>query len=265
MNFKDKVVWITGASSGIGEGLAYALANQGARLALSSRNQKELDRVKSNCPTQADVAVFPLDVADFEQLQSRADEVEAHFGQIDILINNAGISQRELARETDFNVDVKITNVNYLGTVGLTKAVLPSMIKRKSGQIVVISSVLGKYGVPYRSSYAGSKHALQGFFDSLRAELAAEKLNIPVTVICPGYVRTNVTINAMRGDGSKNNEMANSTAGGMTPAEFAAKALKAISSKRREVLIGGKETFYVLIKRFFPGFFANQVKNVKLQ
>lgn len=247
MVFKDKVIWITGASSGIGEHLAYAFSEQGAKLILSSRNQQELTRVKQNCSQPNTVQILPLDVAQFDQVSNTYQQAKESWGAPDILINNAGISQRELVKDTDFLVDEKIMDVNFLGTVAVTKAVLPDMLARKSGQIVVISSVMGKIGTPFRSAYAASKHALHGWFDCLREEVYND--NIKVTILCPGYVHTNVTINALKGDGSKNNQMADSTAGGMEPSVFAQKALRAINSGKDEVLIGGKEIATVYLKR----------------
>ena len=227
MYYKDKVVWITGASSGIGEHLAYALAEQGARLALSSRNEKELQRVANNCRGQADLLLLPLDVADFERIGPVSRQLMDHFGRIDVLINNAGISQRAPVVETTLDVDRKIMDVNFIGTVAVTKSVLPDMLRQGSGQIVAISSVMGKIGTPWRSAYAASKHALHGFFDSLRAEVENE--GVKITIICPGYVKTNVTINALKGDGSQNKVMAETTSKGLHPAHFAQRALRVIA------------------------------------
>lgn len=247
MVFTDKVIWITGASSGIGEHLAYAFSEQGAKLILSSRNEQELTRVKQNCSQPESIRILPLDVAQFDQVSDTYQKAKAAWGTPDVLINNAGISQRELVKNTDFLVDERIMDVNFLGSVAVTKAVLPDLLEQKSGHIVVISSVMGKIGTPYRSAYAASKHALQGWFDCLREEVYED--NIKVTILCPGYVHTNVTINALKGDGSKNNQMADSTAGGMEPSIFAQKALRAIASGKDEVLIGGKEIATVYLKR----------------
>jgi len=263
MYFKDKTIWITGASSGIGEYLVYALAEQGARLIISSRKEKELKRVKSNCPEGTTVKVQPLDVADFDRIPKVAEEVLREFGLIDILINNAGISQRELVVDTQMDVYRRLIEVNYLGTVALTKAVLPTMIKQQFGHIVVMSSVLGKMGVPWRSGYCASKHALHGFFDSLRAEVYDD--NIKVSLICPGFVKTNVTINALKGDGSKNNQMAESTAGGFEPSEFAPKVLRVIKKGKREVYIGRKEVMGVYLNRYIPGLWARIARGLKLK
>ncbi len=263
MYFKDKVVWITGASSGIGEHLVYALAEQKAKLVISSRNQQELERVKGNCPADTQVLVLPLDVAQFDKIPLAAQAVIEEYGLINILINNAGISQRELVIDTTLKVDRKIMDVNYFGTIAITKAVLPNMIKQKFGQIVVMSSVLGKMGVPWRSGYAASKHALHGYFDSLRAEVYED--NIKVTLICPGYVKTNVTINALKGDGSKNNVMAESTAGGFEPSDFAPKVLNVIRKERREVYIGRKEVIGIYLNRYAPFIWARIIRKLKLK
>jgi short-subunit dehydrogenase len=263
MFFKNKVVWITGASSGIGEHLAYALANAGARVVLSSRNEKELERVRAGCKAGSEVHIVPLDVTDLDRAAPVAAEIAQKIGPIDILINNAGISQRDLALSTGLSVDRKIMEVNYFGTLAVTKAVAADMQRRKSGHIVVMSSVLGKIGVPYRSAYAASKHALHGFFDSLRAELYPE--GIKVTLICPGYVFTNVTANALKGDGTPNAVIEDSTRSGFPPDVFAGKALKAIQECRREVVIAKKEGLGVLLHRFVPAIYARIARNMKLR
>ncbi len=262
MNFKDKVIWITGASSGIGEGLAYAFARRGARLILSSRNQHELEKVKNSCEPGTEILVLPLDVASFDIIPETAKKAIQHFGRIDLLINNAGISQRALIKETTFETEKKIIEVNYLGTVAVTKAVLPAMLEQQSGHIVTISSVMGKFGAPWRSAYSASKHALQGWFDSLRAEVAKD--NIKVTIICPGYVRTNVTINALKGDGSKNNRMAGRTDKGLSPEAFAKKAIRAIAREKEEAWIGGWELSAIYAKLYFPRILSYFVKRITL-
>lgn len=262
MYFKNKVVWITGASSGIGEHLAYELANQGATLILSSRNEAELERVRSNCSSTAQVLILPLDVAKFDSIPAVVQKALEQFQRIDILINNAGISQRALIKDTSFEVDQRLMNVNYLGSVAMTKAVLPTMLAQGSGQIVVVSSVMGKIGVPGRSAYAASKHALHGYFDTLRAEVFDN--NLKVTILCPGYVQTNVTINALKGDGSPNSVMAEETRGGIPADVFAQKALRAIAAQKQEVLIGGKEILGVYVKRFFPNMLLGIVRKIKV-
>lgn len=252
--FKNKVVWITGASSGIGEHLAYAMADRGARLILSSRNERELNRVRDNCRSGTDILVLPLDITNFAAIPHAVKTMQDQFQKIDILINNAGVSQRALVKETQFEVDQQLIATNYFGPVALTKFVLPDMLKNQAGHIVVISSVLGKMSIPYRSGYAAAKHALHGYFEVLRAEVAAE--NIKVTIICPGYVHTNVTINALTGDGSRYKMMAKATRNGMTPEDFATRALRAIERGKEEAIIAGNERFAILLRRYFPRVFA---------
>lgn len=263
MDFKNKVVWITGASSGIGEYLAYAFAEQGAQLILSARNTEELARVQQHCAHPDQVLTLTLDVADFGRIPAAVQTAVQTFGRIDILVNNAGISQRDSVLNSSLDVVRKIMDVNFIGTVAMTREVLPLMIRQKAGQIVVMSSVMGKIGTPWRSTYAASKHALHGFFDSLRAELVRDK--IPVTLICPGFVTTNVTINALKGDGSKHSVMAETTRNGMPPGVFAQKALRAIAARREEVYIGGfKEGFALFLKRWLPGVFSKMIARVKV-
>lgn len=262
MHFKDKVIWITGASSGIGEHLAYAFVESGADLILSARNEQELQRVQQNCPRNSRVLLMPMDVTEYDKISGITARAINHYGKIDILINNAGISQRSLVADTKLSVDQKIMDVNFIGTVAVTKAVLPYMTRRKQGQIVAISSVMGKIGTPRRSAYAASKHALHGFFDCLRAEVYQK--NIHVTLICPGYVHTNVSINALTGDGSPNEKMAETTKQGLEPNVFAQKALRAIYKKKEEAYIGGKEILGIYLKRFLPGVLSKHVRGMEV-
>lgn len=265
-SLNGKVIWITGASSGIGEALAYQLAKRGAKLILSARRKEELERVKGNCNAsiQPSIRVLPIDLALSSTLQLSTEAAIQVFGHVDILINNGGISQRSLAKETRLEVDREIMEVDYFGTVALTKFLLPHFLKRKSGHLVVTSSVMGIIGTPYRSGYAAAKHALHGFFDSLRAEVWRE--NIFVTIICPGWIRTNVTLNALTGDGSKLNQMDKTTDQGLSPEKCASEIIKAIEKRKEEIYIGGaKEVFAVYAKRFFPGLFSGIVKNAKVR
>ena len=161
---KGKVVWITGASSGIGEALAYTFARKGAKLVLSARREAELMRVKNNCKmNQEDVFILPLDIEKPETFATLFQRVIARFGTLDILVNNAGISQRSLVKDTPLAVDKRLMDVNYIGTVALTKTVLPTLLAKQNGQIVVVTSAVGKFGSPWRSGYSASKHALHGF------------------------------------------------------------------------------------------------------
>ena len=263
MFYKNKTIWITGASSGIGKALALAFSKEGANIILSARNEQKLNEVKEQCTNPDKVKILPLDLTDFSSFNEKVISAIQFFDGIDILVNNGGVSQRSLAIETQFKVDQQIFEVNYFGTIGLTKELLPHFIKKQNGQIVVISSVMGKLGTPLRSAYAASKHALHGFFDSLRAEIFNK--NIDVTIICPGYVITDVSKNALTGDGSKFNKMDEATAKGLQPEELAKKALKAISKKKQEVIIAGsKETAAIYLKRFFPKLLSKIVRKVNV-
>jgi short-subunit dehydrogenase len=250
-SINGKIVWITGASSGIGEALAYELARKNCKLILSARNVEALELVKSKCTT-TDVVVLPFDLADFGNAKNIAEKAISAFGKIDILINNGGVSQRSLIAETDFEVDKKLIEVDYLGTVALTKALLPHFIKNQSGHFVTITSLMGKFGSPYRSGYCGAKHALHGFFDVLRMEHYKDFLD--VTLICPGFIQTNVAKNALTASGSKQNKEDEATKNGMPVAVFAKKFVKAVESNKFEEYIGGKEVLGVYLKRFFPKF-----------
>ena len=205
-SLENKVIWITGASSGIGEALTYELARQKARLILSARRKEELERVKGNCLTasQANIRILPMDLSEASTLKLITELAIQYFGHIDVLVNNGGISQRSLAKDTLLEVDRKIMEVDFFGTITITKHLLPHFLLRKSGHFVNVSSVMGLIGTPYRSGYAAAKHALHGFFDSLRAELWKDSRSIHVTMICPGWVKTNVSINALIGDGLHN-------------------------------------------------------------
>ena len=246
----NKVAWITGASSGIGEALTYELNGKGYKLVFSSRKLKDLQQVKENCPNNINIAVLPLDLVDFKLMPEKVKEAISFYGSIDILINNAGISQRSLIMETDLEVYKKLMDVNYMGTIALTKAILPYFVSQKSGQFVTVTSLMGKFGSPYRSGYCGSKHALHGFFDVLRME--HENDNIKVTLVCPGFVNTNVAINALTADGSPQTDNDMATKNGLSPHDFAKKMVKGIEKEKFEVYIGRKEVMGIYVKRFFP-------------
>ncbi|EIA09195.1 SDR family oxidoreductase [Flavobacterium frigoris] len=248
-SINNKVVWITGASSGIGKALALELSQRNCKLILSARNNENLERVKSKC-VNSEVPILPFDLSDFDNAKNHVATAISFFGNIDILINNGGVSQRSLLAETDFEVDKKLIEVDYLGTVALSKALLPHFIQNQKGQFVTITSLMGKFGSPYRSGYCGAKHALHGFFDVLRME--HQKDNISVTLICPGFIQTNVAINALTADGSKQNKDDIATLNGMAVEVFAIKLVKAVEDKKFEAYIGGKEVLGVYLKRFFP-------------
>lgn len=263
MAYQNKVIWITGASSGIGEALAYAFHKRGAKLILSSRREDALRKVKVNCPGDTShIHIIPLDLAETEKLDEKARQALDIYGHIDYLFNNGGISQRSLAVETDNNVLRRVMDINFFGTVALTKAVLPSMMERKSGHIVVTSSVMGKFGTRLRSTYAASKHALQGYFDSLRQEVSQH--NIKVSLVCPGYIKTDITQNMLEGDGSKHGKMSKGQAKGMSSEKFAEKLLPKIAKGKKEIYIGGTEIYGVYLKRYVPGLFYKILSKVNV-
>jgi len=263
MDFKNKVVWITGASSGIGKALAIKLSNCNTRLILSARNKIKLEEVKLLCENSNKIKILSLDLEDFVSLQHKVTEAISLFGVIHVLVNNGGISQRSLAKETNLSVDKRIMNINYLGTIALTKGLLPHFIENGGGQFVVTSSIVGKIGTPLRSSYAASKHALHGFYDSLRAETHAD--NISITIICPGFVNTDVSKNALTGDGSPQQKMDTATANGIEPERFAKLMAKAIYNKKEEVNIAGaKEKSGTYVKRFFPKLLSIMIRKLRV-
>lgn len=262
MSFAGRVIWVTGASSGIGEALALALARRGGRLILSARRREELERVRAACHDGGAHQILPLDLAAADTLAGAAREALGCHGHLDIVIHNAGVSQRSLARETAVAVDRAILETNFFGTVALTKAVLPAMIERGEGHFVVITSLVGKVGTPLRSGYAASKHALHGFFDSLRAE--EWRHGIRVTLACPGFVRTNVSINALTADGSAQGSMDRAQERGYAPERCAADILRAVARGKDEVLIGGREKYAVALKRFFPSLFNRVIRKASV-
>mgnify|MGYP005987483953 FL=1 len=263
MSFSNKVVWVTGASSGIGKALAIELSKQNAKLIISSRNLETLTLVKTECLNSDNVKILVLDLEDYTGLDQKATEAIAAFGQVDVLINNGGISQRSLVQETEITVDKRIMDINYLGTVALTKAILPHFLENKKGHFAVTTSIVGKIGTPLRSSYAASKHALHGFFDSLRAEV--HQNNIKVTLICPGFIKTNVSKNALTGSGEPQGIMDDATGNGMSAELCAKRMLQAIDRNKEEVYIAGfKEKLGVYVKRFVPKLFSVLVRKMSV-
>jgi short-subunit dehydrogenase len=261
--FQGKVIWITGASSGIGEALAYVLARESTKLVLSSRRREELERVAQKTGLASDrLLILPLDVRHYQQMPDLARIVMEHFGSIDILINNAGISQRSSALDTDIEVDRQIMEVNFTGTIALTKSVLPFMIRAQSGQIISVASMAGVVATPKRSSYAAAKSAVISYMDALRAEV--HKYHIHVGVILPGYVRTKISINALTGDGSPQGSMDKRTENGLRPEECAVRMVKAIRKRKDQTYIaGGLELLAAYLKRFFPSILRVMIRKVQ--
>ncbi len=259
--FAGQVVWITGASSGIGEALTHAFAREGARLVLSSRRADELERVRRALPRADEHACVTLDLARSETFPALTAEVLGRVGRVDILVNNGGVSQRALAVDAAPAVERALMEVDYFGPVALTKAVLPSMLARRAGHVVVISSVMGYVGTPGRSSYAAAKHALHGYFDSLRAEIWRE--GVKVTLVCPGYVRTHVSDNALGAQGEKHGVTDATHQRGISAERCAAATLAAVARGREEISVGGGETWAIALKRFLPGLASRVIRRMK--
>lgn len=260
---KGKVVWVTGASAGIGEALALVLAQKGARVVLSARRREKLEEVQRKLPESSDSFVVPLDLTDTDSFPAKVSEVISHYGRIDMLMNNGGISQRGLALDTPVHVDREILEIDYLGTVALTKAVLPHLLNQKTCHIGVTSSLVGYIESPYRTSYSAAKHALHGFFDSLRAELHDRGLR--VTLFCPGFIKTDISVNALTESGDKLNKMDPAQAKGMEPMECAKRMVRAVERNKNEVYIGGKEVIAVYYKRFFPTAFSRFIRKAAVR
>jgi dehydrogenase/reductase SDR family protein 7B len=252
-HFDNKVVWITGASSGIGEALAYTLSAAGARLILSSRRMDELERVKQACGDPAKVQLLQLDLADTASLDDKAAAAVKCFGHIDIMVHNGGVTQRGLVKETGMEVHRRLMELDYFSYVALTGALLPHFIERKAGHFVITSSVMGKIGTPMRSAYAAAKHALHGFFDCLRAEVVAD--NIKVTILTPGYIRTNISLFAVTNNAYGLAKPSENIDNGL-PADHAAKQImKAIKRGSFEPYIGkfSGERIVLWLNRLAPG------------
>ena len=247
MKNTNKIIWITGASSGIGAELAKIYSHRGIKLILSSRNVRALERVKSECYYPESIRILPIDLNDFYAAPALVKKAYNIFGRIDILINNAGVSQRSLIVDTQFDVLKKLIEINYLGTVALSRALLPFFLKQGFGHYVVVSSVMGKYGSPFRSGYSAAKHALHGFFDVMRME--HQKDNINVTIICPGFVRTPIAMNSLKGDGSVLGVDDLATRKGLKVEDFARKMVRSVDQKKWEVQFGKKELLGVYLKR----------------
>ncbi|XP_013384795.1 dehydrogenase/reductase SDR family protein 7-like [Lingula anatina] len=264
-DLRDKVVLITGASSGLGEACAHAFYKAGSRVILCARREAELKRVKQDLQNlklaieTKEPSILTLDLSDLDSVPQRAAQALKIHGHIDILVNNGGISYRGEAMETELGIHMSVMTVNYFGQIALTQALLPSMVSRDCGHIVAISSVQGKIAIPYRSAYAASKHAAQAYFDSLRAEVADK--NIKVSVISPGYIKTNLSLNALQGDGTRYGVMDKTTETGMSPEYVASKVLKAVQEQKNELILAPfTVTVAVFLRTFCPSLYFSLMK-----
>ncbi|MGM8886625.1 SDR family NAD(P)-dependent oxidoreductase [Psychrobacter sp. 1U2] len=249
--FKNLTIWITGASSGLGEALAIAFAKKGATIILSGRNQDKLKAVKQQCKKSKNHHIVSFDISDSEQTKAAYETAINKAGKIDWLINNAGVSQRSLIMETSEDVERQIMELDYFAQTRLTRLVLPAMLAQGGGKIVMISSIAGLIGTQYRGAYSAAKAAIHLWANSLRAELYDQ--GIEVATIFPGFIQTNVSINALIGDGSAQGTMDEATSKGLTATAFAKQAVKALSKGEEYIIVGGsQERMATRVNRLSP-------------
>lgn len=257
--FRDKVIWITGASSGIGYEMAIQCAREGARLVLSARNQAALEDLQRLLPSGTESLILPMDMEQPELFPDLASQVVERFGRIDLVFMSAGISQRSKVIETAMSIDRRIMEVNFFGNVALAKAVLPQMRMQKGGAFCVISSITGKTGFYLRSAYAASKHALHGYFESLRLE--EHEHNIRVHIICPGPVNTNISRNSLDAEGKAQGVHDAMQEKGMSPEDCVKAIIKSIRNNKLEsVITNGPEAFGMKLKALFPAFYYKMLR-----
>lgn len=249
-----KVAWITGASSGIGEALVLEFVRRGAVVIASSNDLQGLERVKVACGDKSSmVHCVPFDLADGAGINDIVDNQMKKIKRIDFLLNIGGISQRARIEETPMWLDRKIFEINYFGTIALTKAVLPYMVRQRSGHILATSSISGRFGFPLRSAYSASKQALHGFFETLYLE--NKKFNIMSSVIIPGRVRTSISFHALNGEGKEHGQLDDGLAKGISPEKAAEIIIKGILKKKHEILVGSGEMLILHIRRYLPWLF----------
>lgn len=261
-DFTGKTIWITGASAGIGAALARSLSAQGARLILSARSGEQLETVRQSCRAPEEHLCLVLDLANPASIETAWSHLQEKSCAVEILINNAGMTQRDQVTKTSMDVYRLLLEVNFLAAVDLTKKVLPGMLERGSGQIVAVSSLMGKFASPQRSGYAAAKHALQGFMDALRAEV--HDAGIRVLVASPGFVKTNVSRNALRGDGTPHGQMDPSQAAAISADSCAEQIIAAMAKGRDEVFPGGKERIGLLLNRLSPALLRRVMRKVRV-
>lgn len=249
--FAGQVVWVTGASSGIGEALAKAFRAAGARLILSGRRADALAAVADGLGGAETCACLPFEATEIDGLPGVVDQAVGAFGRIDVLVNNAGISQRSLAADTDFSVYRRILEVDLMAPIALTQLVAPILSAQGSGRIIAVSSIAGKVGVPMRTAYCAAKHGVFGYFDALRAELAAS--GVAVHVVAPGSVRTDIARNALTGSGETRGRSDPGIEAGMAPDEVARIILDNVRRGRGEIIIArGPERLIERLRRHVP-------------
>lgn len=261
-NNVQKTVWITGASSGIGEACAYAYSKQKCMIILTATSAEKLEKVAEKCRELGGKAIpLPYDLRNLDGINALVENAWNITQKIDLLFCNAGISQRTTVEDTDLAMFKTIMDINFYAPVAMAKAILPKMLAAGGGHIAATTSIAGRFGFPLRCAYSSSKHALYGFFETLQAEYVSK--NIHTTLVCPGRVQTNISLNALDKNGLRHGEMDPGQENGITAEKAARKIVRAIKSEKREVLVGGKELTMVYIKRFFPNLCAQLATKIK--
>lgn len=260
----NKVVWITGASSGLGKALAEECAAQGAQVILTARRYEELEKVRAGLSTPDQHLSVAADITDESQVRMAYEQVLQEKGRIDWLINNAGLSQRALIQDTTMRTERAIMEVDYFSQVFLTKTVLPTFLQQKSGRIAFVSSVAGLLGTQYRASYSAAKAAIHMWANSLRAEVADQ--GVGVSVIFPGFVKTNVSFNALNGEGKPQGHQDEAIENGLSPEAFAKTVVKALLKDEEYIVVGGtKEKLGVLVSRLSPTTLYKMIRKMKVK
>ncbi len=260
--FSGKTAWITGSSSGIGEALVYEFVRRGATVIISSNDTEGLKRVKDSCGNLSErVTCVPFDLSDTTEIGDIVSRQMEISGRIDYLLNIGGISQRARIDETPLWLDRRIFEINYFGTIAFTKAILPYMIRQRSGHIAATSSISGRFGFPLRSAYSASKQALHGFFETLFLE--NKKNNIRTSVIIPGRVRTNISFHALDSKGNEHGKLDEGQSKGISPEKAAIKIIRGILRNKREILVGSSELVMLYVRRIWPWLFFRIADRIK--
>ena len=253
--YKQKIIAITGASSGIGKAMALALLQQGAKVAVCGRNAQHLSTLQQEV-NHANLLTIQADVSVESDCKAFIDQTVKHFGGLDVLINNAGISMRALFQEVDLEVLRKCMDINFWGTVYCSKFALPHLLKSK-GSIAGISSIAGYKGLPCRTGYSASKFAMQGFLEALRIELLHQQVN--VLWVSPGFVASNIRNTALNALGNAQKETPLDEKNLMSAEECASHILKAIEKRKRTLVMTAQGKLTVWMNKFFPSFVDQQV------
>jgi dehydrogenase/reductase SDR family protein 7B len=263
--YKDKWVWITGASSGIGREIAKQVANSGAKVLLASRNTTELENLSKEWKLEKGrFQVIKLDLEDYKSLEKITEDTIRTIGVPDVLIHNGGISQRSLTKETDLKTVEKLIFTNFLGSVAITLAILKNLPSKKKLSLGVISSVAGRIGTPLRCGYSASKFALAGFYQALRAE--SEKDGIHVSMVYPGWIKTDISKNAVQGDGTATGIVDSIIEKGISVEKCATTILSGMATGKREILIAGRrERFGLFLQKYFPSLFFKKIQKAKVR